>query len=33
MEGDDHLLARSHDAMMAIVEPWLDAVFEGVTPK
>jgi hypothetical protein len=33
MEGDDHLLARSHDDMMAIVEPWLDAVFEGVAPK
>jgi hypothetical protein len=33
MEGDDHLLARSHDDMMVIVEPWLDAVFEGVAPK
>ncbi len=33
MEGDDHLLARSHDEMLAIVEPWLDVVFEGVTEK
>ena len=33
MEGDDHLLARSHDEMLAIVEPWLDVVFEGVTTK
>ena len=33
MNGDDHLLAQSHDDMMAIVEPWLDAVFEGVTPQ
>jgi pimeloyl-ACP methyl ester carboxylesterase len=33
MEGDDHLLARSHDEMLAIVEPWLDVVFEGVAEK
>jgi len=26
-------LARSHDEMLAIVEPWLDVVFEGVTTK
>lgn len=33
MEGDDHLLARSHDDMLAILEPWLDNVFEGVPQK
>ena len=29
MEGDDHLLARSHDHMMSVVMPWLQTVFEG----
>ena len=29
MPGDDHLLARSHDEMMRILEPWLDNVFAG----
>jgi len=33
MEGDDHLLARSHDDMMSILVPWLDTVFSGVAPK
>ena len=33
MEGDDHLLARSHDEMLAILEPWLDNVFEGAPRK
>lgn len=33
MEGDDHLLARSHDAMLSIVTPWLENVFEGVERK
>lgn len=31
MKGDDHLLANSHDEMLAIVMPWLFEVFEGVT--
>lgn len=33
MPGDDHLLARSHDEMLAIVAPWLEKVFEGVAQK
>lgn len=31
MQGDDHLLARSHDAMMSVLVPWLDTVFGGGT--
>ena len=30
MEGDDHLLARSHHEMLTILKPWLEKVFEGV---
>lgn len=33
MEGDDHLLARSHNEMLSIIRPWLQNVFEGVPPK
>lgn len=33
MEGDDHLLAHSHDEMLTILEPWLANVFEGVPQK
>lgn len=33
MEGDDHLLARSHNDMLSIIRPWLQNVFEGVPPK
>lgn len=33
MEGDDHLLARSHNDMLTIIRPWLQNVFEGVPPK
>lgn len=33
MEGDDHLLARSHHDMLAILGPWLQNVFEGVAKK
>lgn len=33
MSGDDHLLAKSHDAMLDIVLPWLNTVFEGVAAK
>lgn len=33
MEGDDHLLARSHDDMMSIVMPWLHNVFAGASPQ
>ena len=33
MPGDDHLLAKSHDAMLEIVVPWLNTVFEGVGSK
>ena len=33
MPGDDHLLAKSHDAMLEIVVPWLSTVFEGVGSK
>lgn len=33
MEGDDHLLARSHNEMLSILRPWLQNVFEGVPPK
>lgn len=29
MHGDDHLLARSHDEMMGVLEPWLENVFAG----
>jgi len=29
MQGDDHLLARSHDEMLTILSPWLEKVFEG----
>ena len=33
MQGDDHLLARSHDEMLAILYPWLEKVFEGAGQK
>jgi pimeloyl-ACP methyl ester carboxylesterase len=33
MPGDDHLLAKSHDAMLEIVVPWLNTVFEGLGSK
>ena len=33
MQGDDHLLARSHNEMLAILDPWLEKVFEGADQK
>ena len=31
MDGDDHLLANSHDEMLSVLLPWLRDVFEGAS--